>query len=81
MEATVYVVDDDADMRESLTELIRSAGLHACAFENAKAFLDECNCDRPACALLDVRMPDMGGLEVRTVYDDQTSRSWHGVVY
>ena len=65
MEATVYVVDDDADVRESLTELIKSAGLRACAFGSARAFLEERDFGRPACALLDVRMPDMGGLDLQ----------------
>ena len=65
MESTVYVVVDDADMRESLMELIKSAGLRARAFASAREFLEDCDCGRPACALLDVRMPDMDGLDLQ----------------
>lgn len=65
MESTVYVVVDDADMRESLMELIKSAGLQARAFASAREFLEDCDCGRPACALLDVRMPDMDGLDLQ----------------
>jgi len=59
---TVYVVDDDKDVRESLCWLFDSVGLAAEAFETAEAFLSSEHTGLPGCLVLDVRMPGMGGL-------------------
>lgn len=62
---TVFVVDDDEAVRESLKLLLAAAGYAAQAFSSARAFLERQD-DTPAgCVLVDVRMPDMGGLELQ----------------
>ena len=63
--ATVFVVDDDAAMRDSLRWLVESIGLSVRTFENAAAFLDAYSPDQPGCLVVDVRMPGMSGLELR----------------
>lgn len=63
-EPTVFVVDNDADMRNSLKWLIESIGLAVEAFASAEAFLEANAAGRPGCLLLDVRMPGMGGLRL-----------------
>ncbi len=59
---TVFVVDDDAQVLESLAWLLKSAGLPARTFNSAEAFLDDCSADARGCLLLDLRMPGMDGL-------------------
>ncbi|MGD2081959.1 MAG: response regulator [Chromatiales bacterium] len=59
---TVFVVDDDRDVRDSLTWLFESVGMQTRAFESAESFLDRYGSDSPGCIVLDVRMPGMGGL-------------------
>ncbi|MDR3369152.1 MAG: response regulator [Rhodoferax sp.] len=58
---TVYVVDDDASVRESLSSLLRSAGMQVEVFASALAFLDHKNLQAFACVVLDVRMPGLDG--------------------
>ncbi len=64
-EPTVFVVDDDEGMRESLGRLIESAGLNVETYPSAKDFLDAYDPDRPGCLVLDVRMPDLSGLDLQ----------------
>ena len=64
-EQVVYVVDDDQGMLDSTVWLLESVGLRALPFTSGRAFLDACDPALPACVLLDVRMPDMGGLNVQ----------------
>jgi len=64
-EATVFVVDDDDAMRESLTWLIESVGLNVETYASADDFLKSYYPGRPGCVLLDVRMPGMSGLELQ----------------
>jgi FixJ family two-component response regulator len=64
-EALVFVVDDNASMREALSSLIRSAGLQASTFSSAKEFLLQKPPNVPACLVLDVRLPGMSGLELQ----------------
>jgi FixJ family two-component response regulator len=60
---TVFIVDDDASVREALANLMRSVGLHAQLFASAQEFLKTPQPDLPACLILDVRMPGLGGLD------------------
>ena len=60
---TVFIVDDDASVREALANLMRSVGLHAQLFASAQEFLKTPQPDSPACLILDVRMPGLGGLD------------------
>jgi FixJ family two-component response regulator len=63
-DATVFVVDDDKDMRQSLKWLIESIGLTVQGFESAEQFLEENHASRPGCLLLDMRMPGMDGMRL-----------------
>jgi len=65
VQAKVYVVDDDQGMRDSTVWLLQSVGLQALPFATGQAFLEACVDDGPACVLLDVRMPGLGGLAVQ----------------
>ena len=63
MEAqTVFIVDDDAAVRDSIVELVESIGLHAEGYPSALAFLEAYQAERPGCLVLDVRMARMSGL-------------------
>jgi FixJ family two-component response regulator len=62
---TVFVVDDDASMREAISSLIRSMGLRVELFSAAKDFLRMKRPDAPACLVLDVRLPGLSGLELQ----------------
>ena len=64
-ENTVFVVDDDADVRDSVCALLESAGLQGEAYESARAFLDAYVPGRAGCIIADVRMPDMDGLALQ----------------
>jgi FixJ family two-component response regulator len=64
-DAIVFVVDDDASMREALSSLIRSAGLQVMTFSSAKEFQRLNKPNVPACLVLDVRLPGMSGLELQ----------------
>jgi RNA polymerase sigma factor (sigma-70 family) len=59
---TVFVVDDDAAVRDSIQELVESVGLQAEGYPSALAFLDTFQPQRPGCLVLDVRMAEMSGL-------------------
>jgi FixJ family two-component response regulator len=61
----VYVVDDDASMRQSLKRLIGARGFEVRAHESARAFLAESRIRHPSCLVLDVRLPDMDGLTLQ----------------
>ncbi len=68
---TVFVVDDDPDMRESLHDLISSVRLPVKVYGSATEFLDDYDPTTPGCLLLDVRMPGMSGLEVQDRLHEQ----------
>ena len=62
---TVFIVDDDRDVRESLQELLESVGLHAKSFGTAREFLSSLHSDGPSCLILDVRLPGISGLDLQ----------------
>jgi len=64
-EAVVFVVDDDASMREALDSLLRSAGFRAETFASAQEFLTRPRTDAPSCLVLDVRLPGLSGLDLQ----------------
>jgi FixJ family two-component response regulator len=65
-ESTVFIVDDDAAIREGLGALLRAKGYAVEAYESAEAFLAKAALDRvPACLLADIRMPGISGLELQ----------------
>ena len=65
LQPIVFVVDDDASVRESLRYLLRSVGLECQALGSAIEFLAAYHSAQPGCLVLDVRMPGMSGLELQ----------------
>jgi len=65
-DATVFVVDDDASVREAIATLVRSAGLRAQGFASAQEFLARPPPDAPGCLVLDVRLPGLSGLDLQS---------------
>ena len=65
-DATVFVVDDDASIREALASLVRSAGLKGETFATAQEFLARAPADVLCCLVLDVRMPGLSGLDLQS---------------
>ncbi len=69
--ATVFVVDDDPSVRGSLGRLFQSVGLAVEAFASGREFLERGPAEGPACLVLDVRMPELSGLDLQ----EELSRS------
>jgi FixJ family two-component response regulator len=65
MPQTVFVVDDDDAVRNSLRMLLKSAGVQTEAYASAQEFLSTYHISQPGCLVLDVRMPGMSGLEMQ----------------
>jgi two-component system response regulator FixJ len=61
----ILIVDDDADVRDSLRALLESAGFDVRDFDSAKAILADGGLDQAACLIADIRMPDMDGLTLQ----------------
>lgn len=70
-DATVFIVDDDEAVRDSLSFLMQSVGLRTQCFHSADAFLKGYPPGAPGCLLLDIRMPGMSGLELQGQLDDR----------
>jgi FixJ family two-component response regulator len=64
--ATVFVVDDDAGLREAVASLVRSAGLDVQVFPTADEFLGGAAKDVDGCLVLDVRLPGLSGLDLQS---------------
>ena len=62
------LVDDDTEVRDSLEELLNSVGIDSISFSSAQEVLDAELPDRPACLVLDVRMPGLSGLDLQHPY-------------
>jgi two-component system response regulator FixJ len=62
---TVFIVDDDAEVRDAIKLLMDSVGLAAETFESAQHYLDRFNPRRPGCLVLDIRMRGMSGLDLQ----------------
>jgi FixJ family two-component response regulator len=62
---TVFVIDDDPAVRQSVCWLVESGGRQVGAFDSAQAFLDSYTPDQTGCVVTDVRMPGMGGLQLQ----------------
>jgi FixJ family two-component response regulator len=61
----VFVIDDDASVRDAVQKLIASVGLRVQTFESAREFLNGKLPEAPSCLVLDVRLPDLSGLELQ----------------
>jgi two-component system, LuxR family, response regulator FixJ len=67
VKGTVYIVDDDADVRDALTRVLEGHGLRAKAYDSAEAFLSAVTAVQRGCLLLDVRLPQMTGPQLQSV--------------
>jgi len=65
MPEPILIVDDDADVRDSLRALLESAGYEVQDFESARKVLAEPNLSSKSCLIADIRMPDMDGLALQ----------------
>src|SRR5580704_14532340 len=65
VDRTVFIVDDDPAIRESLVSLLRSVGLDARALASVPEFLNSPRPDAPTCLVLDVRLPGRSGLDLQ----------------
>jgi FixJ family two-component response regulator len=60
---TVFIIDDDSGMRRAIQDLVESVGLRAEAFATGQDFLRKQRTNEPSCLVLDVRLPQMSGLD------------------
>lgn len=65
-EVMVYIVDDDADLRDALSNLFRSVGLPVGVFGSATEFMESQLAEVPSCLVLDIRLPGVSGLDFQT---------------
>lgn len=65
-EATVFIVDDDPAVRNSMSWLLESVDLPVQVYASAQEFLDSYDANLPGCLVLDIRLPGMSGLELQT---------------
>src|SRR5262245_65544389 len=65
-EPIVFVIDDDASLRNALSNLFRSVGLRVEVFGSAPEFLQSKPADAPSCLVLDIRLPGTSGLDLHT---------------
>jgi len=68
---TVFVVDDEEPVGDSIAMLLRTVGLQTRVYQDARVFLQEYRPEMPGCLLLDVRMPKMSGLELQQALIDR----------
>ncbi len=64
-EPIVFVVDDDFRVREALSSLLSSVGLRVASYDSAEQYLEADKPDAPACLVLDLRLPEINGLELQ----------------
>ena len=62
---TVFIVDDDRSMRQAIQDLVESVGLRAEAYATGQEFLRRQLTSHPSCLVLDVRLPQMSGLDLQ----------------
>ena len=74
-DVTIFVVDDEPQVRELLSRLITGRGWHAAAFEDAQAFLDAYDPAVRGCLILDIQLPGMSGLELQRELNDLSPRN------
>ncbi len=67
----ISIIDDDESVRDSIQNLVRSAGMRAESFASAEDFLDARHLDDTDCIVLDIRMPGMNGLQLQQRLTDE----------
>jgi FixJ family two-component response regulator len=73
-EQTVFIVDDDAAVRDSIKELVESVGLQSKGYDSALTFLDTFDPECAGCLVLDVRMGEMSGLVLQERLNELEAR-------
>src|SRR5436305_2710614 len=71
----IHIVDDDASFRTGISRLLKISGYEVAEHESAASFLGALETARPGCILLDVKMPDFGGLRLQEELA-KLSHSW-----
>jgi len=71
---TVFVIDDDALVRNALADLFESVGLRVAAFSSTREFLDGPRREGPSCLVLDIRMPGQSGLDLQRELNEANLR-------
>jgi FixJ family two-component response regulator len=66
----VFVIDDDASVRDAIADLLQSVGIEVMTFRSAQEFLQSKRPDAPGCIVLDVRLPGPSGLEFQRTLDN-----------
>lgn len=77
---SVFIIDDDAAVRDSLLVLLRGAGIRARGFSSGRDFLDALPEDATACVITDMRMPDIDGADVVSRIRDLRGAAWPIIV-
>ncbi len=72
-EATIYLVDDDPELRKAIERLLESAGLKVTGFASAQQFLDSHDRHAPGCLVLDLAMPGLNGLQLQRELEQRAS--------
>lgn len=72
-EATVYLVEDDDAVRDSLQMVLESVGYTVAPYSRADAFLEDFSTDMAGCLVLDIRMPGMNGMELQRQLNNRNS--------
>ena len=67
MKGLIYILDDEAAVRDSLVALFESCSYQALAFDSTDDFLARCSVLQPDCAIVDIRMPGVSGLELLSI--------------
>src|SRR6266545_2005973 len=70
----VFVIDDDASVRDAIADLLRSVGLAVESFGSTQEFLQSERPDVPGCIVLDVRLPGPSGLEFQRTLSNSSIR-------
>ena len=77
---SVFIIDDDAAVRDSLLTLLRSEGIRARGFSSGVDFFASLPDDSTACVITDMRMPDMDGAEVARRLNDLRGAAWPVII-
>lgn len=76
---TVFLVDDDDAVRDSISRFLKASGLQVQSFSSAQEFLAESDRNCPGCLVLDLRMPEIDGLELQEALSDGSST--HPIIF
>ena len=70
--STVFLVDDEEDVRTTLSRALTKRGFKVVAFESAESFFEHYQLDQRGCLVLDYGMPDINGLELHSLINEMS---------